>query len=185
MSIELRRLRVCAAGEIPPGEGRVVRIGDRPVAVFRSGDTFYALDNTCTHMGGSLADGLTGDETVACPLHERRFALATGAAVGHDCGAVAAYPVELRDDDVFLTVPVMRGAQGAAVTLGTFGDGDVRRSRDDAARAPGTADSHADVRAQAEADDQRSLTTSDGQENEVQREVEENADLVAHRRRRD
>ena len=149
MTIELRRIRVCAAEEIPSGEGRVIRIGDRPVAVFHNGDTFHALDNTCTHMGGPLADGLLADDTIACPLHERRFKLATGAAVGHDCGAVAAYPVELADGDVFLTVPVMRGAPGAAPALGTFADAEV---------------------------------SSDGEptadEGEVEREVEENAELV-------
>ncbi len=122
MSVELRRIRVCALEEIPPEEGRVVRIADRPIAIFRSGASVYALDNTCTHMGGPLADGLVADATVACPLHERRFALATGAAVGHDCGAVAAYPVEVVDGDVLITVPVFRGDDGAAVALGTFAE---------------------------------------------------------------
>ena len=119
MNVELRRVRVCSVDDVPAGEGRVVRIADRPIAVFRVGDAFHALDNTCTHMGGPLADGLVADETVACPLHERRFALATGAAVGHDCGAVAAYPVQVSDGDVFVTIPVLRD-RGASM-LGTFG----------------------------------------------------------------
>ena len=119
--IELRRVRVCGLREIPVGEGRVVRIGDRPVAVFRTiGDRVFALDDTCTHMGGSLADGLIGAETIACPLHERRFALDTGAAVEHDCGAVSAYPVELDGEDVVLVVPVLTGAGGDLHLLGTF-----------------------------------------------------------------
>ena len=154
MSIELRRIRVCAAGDVPSGEGRVVRIGDRPLAVFRSGDAFHVLDNTCTHMGGPLADGLVSDETVACPLHERRFALATGLAVGHDCGAVAAYPVELCDGDLFVTVPIMRVEGDPATAMGTFADGDV-------GAVPG-----------------RDEPTGDADERAVEREVQDHADLV-------
>jgi nitrite reductase (NADH) small subunit len=82
----------------------VVRVGGRPLAVFRSESGFHVLDNPCPHLGGPLADGLVTETTVACPLHERRFELATGKAVGHDCGPVSSYPVEVRGDDVFISV---------------------------------------------------------------------------------
>ena len=167
MSVELRRIRVCRVADIPPEEGRVVRIADRPIAMFRSGTTIYALDNTCTHRGGPLADGLVSDATVACPLHERRFDLASGRAVGHDCGAVAAYPVEVVDGDVMLTVPVFRAAAGSGMTLGTFAGVDV-----DISGAPDSA--QAPVGAQA---------TGAPDEAYVEREIEANADLVGEQPR--
>lgn len=102
----IERVRVCATGDLPLNEGREVRVGDRPLCVFRTEAGFHALDNTCTHMGGPLADGLVADDTVACPLHDRRFELATGRAVGHDCGGVSAYPVEVAEGEVFVAVPV-------------------------------------------------------------------------------
>jgi nitrite reductase (NADH) small subunit len=125
VSIELRRVRVCSVDDVPAGEGRVVRIGDRPIAVFRTAVAFHALDNTCTHMGGPLADGLVSDETVACPLHERRFGLSTGLAVGHDCGAVAAYPTEVDSGGVYVTIPVRSEPDGEGLTIGTFSGDDV------------------------------------------------------------
>ena len=97
---------MCPAEDVPLGEGRPVTVGGRPLAIFRTSRGFFALDNTCTHMGGPLGDGIVADETVACPLHDRRFELSTGQPVGHDCGAVASYPVEVRDGDVYLGVPV-------------------------------------------------------------------------------
>jgi nitrite reductase (NADH) small subunit len=126
VSIELRRVRVCSVDDVPTGEGRVVRIGDRPIAVFRTAGAFYALDDTCTHMGGPLADGLVSDETVACPLHERRFGLTTGQAVGHDCGAVSAYPTEVDSGGVYITIPVLAEPDGEGLTIGTFTGDDVR-----------------------------------------------------------
>jgi nitrite reductase (NADH) small subunit len=96
-------VRLCSVEDVPMHEGRVVRVGGRPLAVFRSGSGFNVLDNVCPHLGGPLADGLVTETTVACPLHERRFELATGRAVDHPCGDVSAYEVELRGDDVFLS----------------------------------------------------------------------------------
>ncbi len=81
-------------------------VAGRPIAVFNTETGWYAIDSTCTHMGGPLADGIVADGSVACPLHDRRFQLATGEPIGHDCGAVAAYPVDVRDGEIFLGVPV-------------------------------------------------------------------------------
>src|SRR4051812_24089307 len=104
MNMTAELVHVCAVDDVPLGEGRAVRVKDLPIAVFHTADGFYAISNTCTHMGGPLADGLVADATVACPLHARRFELATGAAVGHDCGAVASHPVQVLDGDVYVVV---------------------------------------------------------------------------------
>ena len=96
--------RVCSVSDVPVGEGRAVRVDDMPIAIFHTEAGFRAIDNTCTHQGGPLADGLVADATVACPLHERRFDLASGAAVGHDCGAVASHPVQVHGDDVYVAL---------------------------------------------------------------------------------
>jgi len=108
-TLSIEGVKVCSAEDVPLGEGRTVAVGGRPLAVFRTSEGFFALDNTCTHMGGPLADGIVAEETVACPLHDRRFQLATGRAVGHQCGGVAAYPVEERDGEVFVTMPMLQG----------------------------------------------------------------------------
>lgn len=112
------QVRLCAEEDVPVRQGKVVRVGDRPLAVFNTDQGFRAIDNTCTHMGGTLADGLVSDATVACPLHDRRFELATGRAVGHDCGAVAAYPVEVHEGAVYASVPVFDLDDGQAVVGG-------------------------------------------------------------------
>jgi len=38
-----------------------------------------AIANTCTHLGGPLADGERDGDTVICPWHQSRFDLCTGA----------------------------------------------------------------------------------------------------------
>ncbi|MCL2584210.1 MAG: bifunctional 3-phenylpropionate/cinnamic acid dioxygenase ferredoxin subunit [Streptosporangiales bacterium] len=74
-------IEVCAADAIPAGEG--IRVdGDVPVAVFNSGGTLYAIDDTCTHQDASLADGWVEECAVECPLHASCFDLRTGQASG-------------------------------------------------------------------------------------------------------
>jgi nitrite reductase (NADH) small subunit len=87
-----------AADLIPPGEGRTFVAGETRIAVFRNraGEVF-ATQAFCPHRHGPLADGLVGDATVVCPLHDRVFDLRTGAGIGtEDC--VRAYPVRVSGD---------------------------------------------------------------------------------------
>ena len=49
------------------------------ITVFRDGDAFYALDDTCPHEKASLADGWLEGGEIECPLHQSRFSLKTGA----------------------------------------------------------------------------------------------------------
>ncbi len=74
--------RACSVYDVPVGEGRARTIEGRRIAIFNTPTGWYAIDHACPHMGGPLADGLVADSCVTCPLHERRFDLATGAALG-------------------------------------------------------------------------------------------------------
>ena len=72
---------------IPPGEGRNFEMGGQKIAVFRNrADEVFAVEATCPHKGGPLADGLLGGSTLVCPLHGWKFELTTGAAIVGDCG---------------------------------------------------------------------------------------------------
>lgn len=94
---------VCRVGDVPPGEGRAVTVAGRRIAVFNAATGWYALDNACPHLGGPLADGLLSDSCVTCPLHERRFDLRSGEALGGGAG-VAAHRVEVRGGTVEVTL---------------------------------------------------------------------------------
>ncbi len=89
-----------ALDQIPKGEGRQFVAGAEHIAVFhtRAGKVF-AVQAFCPHRHGPLADGLVGDATVTCPLHERGFDLQTGAGIGiEDC--LKSYPITVSEDGV-------------------------------------------------------------------------------------
>lgn len=87
------------------GKGRQVRIGARRIGVFRQGDTWRALKDSCPHAGVALHGGVVRDGTVTCPAHGWVIDLATGAVKqGVSGGRVAAYPVRVVDGVVEIGV---------------------------------------------------------------------------------
>ena len=103
--------RVAGVSEIPPGEGRAFEVEGTRVAVFRTrtGQVF-ATQAECPHKRGPLADGLVGGTTVVCPLHDRIYDLATGAALVGECD-IRVYPVRVAQDGaILLTLPRDGGA---------------------------------------------------------------------------
>ncbi len=83
---------------IPADEGRMLRVGGHLVAVFHlRGGGVRATQPWCPHRRGPLADGLVGDGSVVCPLHNRTFDLDTGEAAHGERG-VATYPARVEPD---------------------------------------------------------------------------------------
>jgi nitrite reductase (NADH) small subunit len=90
--------------EIPEGEGRTFSVAGKAVAVFRTRTGgLYATQAECPHRKGPLADGLLGNDTVVCPLHEWTFDLSSGAPKLGTCG-LAVYPIANDDGTLVLTL---------------------------------------------------------------------------------
>ena len=93
----------CRVDDVPLGEGRAITLDGRRIAIFRSAAGWFALDAVCPHRGGPLADGIVCDNAVICPLHDRRYDLASGEALNAD-DAVAAHSVQLQGARVYVTL---------------------------------------------------------------------------------
>lgn len=106
MTTTATRVPLCTLDDIATGLGRAFDVGGRPIAVFRSRDgRVFAVEGTCPHKGGPLADGMLIGEQVVCPLHAFRFSGTSGACDQPNVCAVEAFPAEVRDGTVFVTVP--------------------------------------------------------------------------------
>jgi len=68
----------CRASEIGSQQAKRVQLGDMPVALFNLEGHFYALADRCPHGNASLSEGWIENGEVECPLHQARFAIATG-----------------------------------------------------------------------------------------------------------
>jgi nitrite reductase/ring-hydroxylating ferredoxin subunit len=90
-----RFVRVAAAAEIPPGQAKSFVVGDREIAVFNVEGTYYAIDNSCPHQGGPLAEGWVDGPVVACPWHAWCFDVRTGAMTLGDLCTVDTFEVQV------------------------------------------------------------------------------------------
>jgi nitrite reductase/ring-hydroxylating ferredoxin subunit len=104
MSAAGKRARVARVGEIPEGQGRVVDVEGRTLALFNVGGTLYAIDNSCPHRGGPLGEGDVDGHIVLCPWHAWRWDVRTGNNANNPAVKVACYPVSVDGDTVFVEV---------------------------------------------------------------------------------
>jgi nitrite reductase/ring-hydroxylating ferredoxin subunit len=72
---------VLADTELADGQLRKVDAGGVPVLLYRTAGTVYALDSTCSYMGGPLEEGTISDGCVICPWHGSTFRFADGSIV--------------------------------------------------------------------------------------------------------
>jgi nitrite reductase (NADH) small subunit len=94
---------VCAVEEIPLGLGRAFKINDLNIAIFRTrAGEIRALDNTCPHRGGPLADGMLAGNSAVCPFHAFRFCLQTGKCDDPNTSAVKTYSTRIEDGWIIL-----------------------------------------------------------------------------------
>lgn len=70
--------KVAETGDISPGEMKSAALGMEEVLLANVDGNFYAISDTCTHMGGTLSDGELNGEQVQCPLHGAIFNVVTG-----------------------------------------------------------------------------------------------------------
>ncbi|MHA7841603.1 MAG: Rieske (2Fe-2S) protein [Gammaproteobacteria bacterium] len=65
---------------IAPGEWQVFDYEGQLIIIVNYNNTLYAMEDKCTHDGGTLSDGdMEGDELI-CPRHGARFCVRTGEA---------------------------------------------------------------------------------------------------------
>ena len=74
-------IRIGKATDIPAGEMRVFDVAGTAVNVANASGQLYAIDDTCTHMGCSLADGDLDGTTVTCACHGSQFDVTSGAVL--------------------------------------------------------------------------------------------------------
>ena len=91
--------------DVVPGSVKVYQLPGREIAVCNAGGRLYAIDNICTHDGGSLDQGELIGHEVECPRHGARFDVRSGdVTVEPAVLAVDTFPVRLLGDDIEVDV---------------------------------------------------------------------------------
>jgi len=88
---------VASVDDIPKGSAKSVSVGPYEIAVFHLGDEWFAIEGTCPHQGGPLAEGWVHEKTVTCPWHAWCFSLETGRLQLLETTGVATFEVRIEN----------------------------------------------------------------------------------------
>jgi len=64
------------------GQSKMLEVNGKKIAIFNVAGSFYAIDDTCSHRGGSLSQGMIEGEKVTCPWHGAVFDIRSGEVLG-------------------------------------------------------------------------------------------------------
>jgi nitrite reductase (NADH) small subunit/3-phenylpropionate/trans-cinnamate dioxygenase ferredoxin subunit len=108
---------VAKVGDIPEGEGRSFAVDGTMVAVFHVKGEYFAINDTCPHMGASLAEGYLDDKGVICPWHAWRFCVKDGTWLDNPNAKLRtdSYPVHISGDDIQVELPPGRNGEEVAL----------------------------------------------------------------------
>ncbi len=100
-------VRVAAVADVPEGNVKGVRVGEREIALDHlPGGEFHASDNICTHEYALLSDGWLENGCIECPLHAGQFDIRTGKAM---CAPVdrdiAKFEIKVEGADLLVKLP--------------------------------------------------------------------------------
>ena len=96
-------VRIGNVKDVATGQIRAFDVAGMKVAVANADGHLYALEDTCTHRGCSLASGKLEGTTVTCPCHGSQFDVTSGAVIrGPATRPVRSRSVQIAGEDVLV-----------------------------------------------------------------------------------
>lgn len=103
-------IKAAQTGDIQEGAKKRIDLDGRVLLVTNIQGKYYAIDNKCPHMGGSLFDGKLEGERIICPKHGTAFDVKTGKVIQNgkiafiklNVSDVRAYPVKVEGTDILI-----------------------------------------------------------------------------------
>ena len=91
--------------DLPEGRVQTITAEHRSFCLTHYNGKFGCLDNKCPHQGGPLGEGSIEKGLLRCPWHGWDFDPLTGKAPGGYDDGVDSFPVEVREDGVYIGIP--------------------------------------------------------------------------------
>lgn len=108
----MRYIKVAQANELKDGEKKKITLENKVLLLVKLNGTYYAIDNKCPHMGGSLYDGALEGTSIVCPRHGTAFDVRSGevvkrgklAFISVKANNAQIYSVKIEQDDVLVGI---------------------------------------------------------------------------------
>ena len=95
-------VKIADPGTVPPGEMLGVELGNSQVVICNVDGRLHAMDGVCPHRDGPLAHGALHGTMVVCPWHAWEFDCVTGSHDYNPDLKLRTFPVEAREDGIYV-----------------------------------------------------------------------------------
>jgi 3-phenylpropionate/trans-cinnamate dioxygenase ferredoxin subunit len=103
---KIEYIEIAPASELPNGERLFVEIEGKSLVIFNIAGQYFSIADICSHDDGPVGEGDLEGFNVVCPRHGGEFDVRTGKAVQLPVVEdIPAYPVQLRDGNIFIGIP--------------------------------------------------------------------------------
>jgi 3-phenylpropionate/trans-cinnamate dioxygenase ferredoxin subunit len=91
----------------------IAEMGGKKICVGKFQEMIFAFAYKCPHAGGMLADGyIDALGNIVCPLHRYKYDMKNGRNVSGEGYYLKNWPVEIRDDGVYVGMEQAGGLDG-------------------------------------------------------------------------
>ena len=100
------KIIACKTNELASGIMKKVTVDGREIVVANVGGNYFACDDTCTHAGASLSEGVIDGSTITCGWHGAQFDCKTGSLEKFPAkiNNLSSYTVTIESEDVFIEI---------------------------------------------------------------------------------
>lgn len=108
----MKYVKVASTSNLPEGSKLKISLEDKTILLTNINNSYYAVDNKCPHMGGSLYDGELQGNHIVCPKHGSVFDVTNGEVVQNGkmffinvkVHKLAQYPVKIENTDIMIGI---------------------------------------------------------------------------------
>ncbi len=105
-------IKVANTNQLNPGEKMKITYHGKDILLTNLANSYYAIDNSCSHMGGSLAEGTLEGTHIICPRHGSVYDVTNGKLVQSGkllfikvkATDLHSYPVKTEGTDLFIGI---------------------------------------------------------------------------------
>lgn len=103
-------VKAAQSTDLSSGEKKKISLEGKDILLTNINGSYYAVDNTCPHMGGSLYDGNLEGSHIVCPKHGSVFDVTNGEVVSRGkllfikvkVHNLRSYPVKIEGSDLLI-----------------------------------------------------------------------------------
>ena len=90
--------------EVIPGQMKKVLVDENEVVVININGNYFAINDTCSHAGGSLSEGKLDGHTITCDWHGAQFECRSGKLIKFpgEIDNLRSYNITIESDDIFV-----------------------------------------------------------------------------------